>query len=542
VDLEVYPGEAFGLVGPDGAGKTTTIKMLVGLIKPDSGSVTIQGQGLHKNLKAIKPVLGYMSQEFTLYPTLSVAENLRFFARAYRVPDAEERERTNELLAFSRLGPFRSRYAGRLSGGMKKKLALSCALIHTPKVLFLDEPTTGVDPVSRQDFWLLLYELLAQGVAILVSTPYMDEAERCNRVALMHEGRLLTTDTPRALCKASTSKIIELRGEKAREAFFLLHQAQTSERAELYGQKLSVRVEDGQQDLKEELERIAEEKQLEMLQAPLLLEDRFVEILETKGHKKRPMPPGDLPFRQREKGKPCIEVEGLYKYFGDFAAVDGISFKVAQGEVFGFLGPNGAGKTTCFYSVMGLVKPDSGRIMLDGVDITGLPMYRRAILGLGYLPQETSIFRGLSVEGNILTVLELSEPNADARHARLDQLLDEFGLTRLRDAPAMALSGGERRRAEIARALAADPSIMLLDEPFAGIDPISIADIRDLVKDLRRRGIGVLITDHNVRETLEIVDRAYIIYDGRVLYTGSPDELVADANVRRLYLGEGFSL
>ena len=180
--------------------------------------------------------------------------------------------------------------------------------------------------------------------------------------------------------------------------------------------------------------------------------------------------------------------------------------------------------------------------MLDGEDITGLPMYRRAILGLGYLPQETSIFRGLSIEKNILTVLELSEPDAVARQKKLDTLLEEFGLTRLRAAPAMALSGGERRRAEIARALAASPSIMLLDEPFAGIDPISIADIRDLVKDLKRRDIGVLITDHNVRETLDIVDRAYIIYDGRVLFAGSPEELVADANVRRLYLGETFSL
>jgi len=219
-----------------------------------------------------------------------------------------------------------------------------------------------------------------------------------------------------------------------------------------------------------------------------------------------------------------------------------VSVSVGKGEVVGLLGPNGAGKTTCFYSVMGLVKPDSGRIMLDGDDITGLPMYRRAILGLGYLPQETSIFRGLTVEQNILSVLELAVPDKDKRKLRLDTLLDEFGLTRLRDSPAMALSGGERRRAEIARALAADPSIMLLDEPFAGIDPLSIADIRDLIIELKKRGIGVLITDHNVRETLEIVDRAYIIYDGRVLFTGSPEELVADANVRRLYLGEGFSL
>ena len=219
-----------------------------------------------------------------------------------------------------------------------------------------------------------------------------------------------------------------------------------------------------------------------------------------------------------------------------------VSLSVAKGEVVGLLGPNGAGKTTCFYSIMGLVKPDSGRIMLDGADITRLPMYRRAILGLGYLPQETSIFRGLTVEQNISSVLQMSEPDKDSRAARLEKLLDEFGLERLRSSPAMALSGGERRRAEIARALAANPSIMLLDEPFAGIDPISISDIRDLVKDLKTRGIGVLITDHNVRETLDIVDRACIIYGGQVLFAGSPEALVADANVRRLYLGESFEM
>ena len=237
-----------------------------------------------------------------------------------------------------------------------------------------------------------------------------------------------------------------------------------------------------------------------------------------------------------------LSIVSLAKSYDKRSVLADVSLSVARGEVVGLLGPNGAGKTTCFYSIMGLVKPDSGRIMLNGEDITRMPMYRRAILGLGYLPQETSIFRGLTVEKNIAAVLELVEPDRTARRARLDQLLDEFGLTRLRGSPAMALSGGERRRAEIARALAANPSIMLLDEPFAGIDPISIGDIRDLVKELKTRSIGVLITDHNVRETLDIVDRACIIYDGRVLFAGSPAELVADADVRRLYLGEGFSL
>jgi len=237
-----------------------------------------------------------------------------------------------------------------------------------------------------------------------------------------------------------------------------------------------------------------------------------------------------------------LSVVSIAKSYDKRVVLSDVSLTVGRGEVVGLLGPNGAGKTTCFYSIMGLVKPDAGRIELDGQDITNLPMYRRAIMGLGYLPQETSIFRGLTVEQNIQAVLELAEPDKSARAARLEKLLDEFGLTRLRTSAAMALSGGERRRCEIARALAADPSIMLLDEPFAGIDPISIADIRDLVKDLRTRQIGVLITDHNVRETLEIVDRACIIYDGRVLFSGSPEDLVADENVRRLYLGEGFSL
>lgn len=230
------------------------------------------------------------------------------------------------------------------------------------------------------------------------------------------------------------------------------------------------------------------------------------------------------------------------KAYGTKVVLRDVSLSVNRGEVVGLLGPNGAGKTTCFYAVMGLIPVDQGRILLDGIDITPLPMFRRAALGLGYLPQEASIFRGMTVAENIRSVLEISEPDRARREERLETLLAEFNIARLRDASALALSGGERRRCEIARALAADPSIMLLDEPFAGIDPISIADIRSLVSHLRDRDIGVLITDHNVRETLDIVDRACIIYDGRVLFEGSPEALVEDETVRRVYLGEDFAL
>ncbi|MGD9844086.1 MAG: LPS export ABC transporter ATP-binding protein [Variibacter sp.] len=243
-----------------------------------------------------------------------------------------------------------------------------------------------------------------------------------------------------------------------------------------------------------------------------------------------------------EAGTGFLAVHGVEKSFGQRKVVKGASLYVDRGEAVGLLGPNGAGKTTIFYMVTGLIKADRGRIELDGYDVTGLPMYQRARLGIGYLPQEASIFRGLNVEDNIRAVLEAVEPSRKQREKEIDGLLEEFGLTKLRKTPSIALSGGERRRVEIARALATRPAYMLLDEPFAGIDPIAVGDIQALVRHLTYRGIGVLITDHNVRETLGLTDRAYIIYSGEVLMEGRPDEIVQNSEVRRLYLGEEFRL
>ena len=237
-----------------------------------------------------------------------------------------------------------------------------------------------------------------------------------------------------------------------------------------------------------------------------------------------------------------LVAENLGKEFRKRPVLRDVSLSVRRGEAVGLLGPNGAGKTTCFYLITGLIAPDYGTISIDGHDITDLPMYRRARLGVGYLPQEASIFRGLSVENNIRAVLEVVEPIREKREAMLDDLLAEFSITHLRRSPAPALSGGERRRVEIARALASQPSFILLDEPLAGIDPIAVSDIRDLVFHLKDRGIGVLITEHNVRETLEIIDRAYILHNGAVLMEGVPEEIVAHEDVRRVYLGERFSL
>ena len=253
-----------------------------------------------------------------------------------------------------------------------------------------------------------------------------------------------------------------------------------------------------------------------------------------------PAPQGAAPRLVAEN--PGLAAHNLGKRFKKRPVLRDVNFSVQRGEVVGLLGPNGAGKTTCFYCVTGLLAPDYGSVTLDGHDITELPMYRRARLGIGYLPQEASIFRGLTVENNIRAVVEVAEAVAEKRESLVDDLLAEFSITHLRRTPALALSGGERRRVEIARALASKPAFMLLDEPLAGIDPIAVADIRELVSHLKDRGLGVLITDHNVRETLEIVDRAYILHEGAVLMEGAPDDIVSHEEVRRVYLGERFSL
>jgi lipopolysaccharide export system ATP-binding protein len=237
-----------------------------------------------------------------------------------------------------------------------------------------------------------------------------------------------------------------------------------------------------------------------------------------------------------------LVIKGLRKSYKKRVIIRDVSMDLRRGEVVALLGPNGSGKTTSFYAIAGLVNPDGGQVKIDGTDVTSLPMYRRARMGIGYLPQEMSIFRGLSVEDNIAAILDVSEKDPYTRRERLEELLGEFSIEHLRRTPAIALSGGERRRVEIARALAANPKYLLLDEPFAGVDPISVDDIRNLVKALKDRGLGVLITDHNVRETLEIVDRAYILHDGKVLMSGTPRDVVENENVRRVYLGENFKI
>ncbi len=539
LDVSVDRGQRVGIVGADGAGKTTLLQMLAGILDPTVGECRVLGFDTRREAKQAAARIGYMSQGFTLYDRLSVKENLSFAARIRDVPDELYRERSERLLSMSGLGRFTDRPAAKLSGGMRKKLSLCTNLVHEPELLILDEPGLGVDPLSRRHLWTMLDRFRSQGLTMVVATSYMDEAERCDRILLLEQGRVLADGSLEELLRPAAGRVFTVNagdtGRGLRELSGILAQIDSVHSVQWLPDHLRLVMNAD----------IAENQLAELLPegthlaaAEPRLEDLFVLRTDRRAGEQQ-FPELARQDRGKEEG---LVATGLSVRFGHFKAVDRVSFEAPSGELLALLGPNGAGKTTTFYMITGLVSPDYGTITLDGRNVTGLPMYRRARLGIGYLPQEASIFRGLSVEENIRAVLEVVEPDRDRREADLDDLLAEFSITHLRRTPAIALSGGERRRVEIARALATQPSFMLLDEPFAGIDPIAIGDIRDLVAHLKDRGIGVLITDHNVRETLELIDRAVIIHDGMVLMEGEPSDIVGNEDVRRLYLGDRFSL
>jgi len=531
VDITIDRGEIFGLVGPDGAGKTTTMKMLCGLVRPTGGEVYIDGINVHKNHEIVKSSIGYMSQDFTLYSALSIEENIKFFARAYGVPKDEQKERMQELLAFSRLGPFKDRFAGNLSGGMKKKLALSCALIHTPKVLFLDEPTTGVDPVSRQDFWLLLYKLLEQGVVLFVNTPYMDEAERCNRIALMHAGKVLICNKPRNITLGSKNKILEVRAPNIRDIFNALRKKPIGNRSELYGNTMEIMSIDEEQDVMMIMGLSNKENGIEIHSKPIRLEGRFVEILEMEGHKKRQLDYLNLPFLERRKNEDCIDVKDLYRYFGGFVAVGGISFSVPQGQIFGFLGPNGAGKTTTIRMLTGLLHASKGQIVVAGVNMRKNPAIVKH--KIGYMSQIFSLYNDLTVSENIELYGGIYGITGSLFKKRKAWVLSMTGLERFQRLFTKSLSMGYKQRLALGCAIIHDPEVVFLDEPTAGVDPISRREFFDLIGAMSELGITVFVTTHYMDEA-ERCENLALMYGGKIIAMGPPLELKRSKEVPRL--------
>ena len=529
VEISVKPGEIFGLVGPDGAGKTTTLRMISSILPATSGTATVAGFDTERQSDRVKDNIAYMSQRFGLYTDLTVAENISFYADLYGVAGAERDRRLERLLDFSYMRPFRHRLAGQLSGGMKQKLQLICALIHTPRVLLLDEPTNGVDPVSRRDFWRILYELLAEDVAILVTTAYMDEAERCNRIGLLDHGRLLACGTPAEVKQLMRGSLLAVRSEHAREIARLFKRELDCMSVGLFGDTVHVACADFAV-LKTKALALLDNTGLpytEARQIPPSLEDVFVSVLGDDQDEGQPEAAPDAVVTIQENHNnqhsgPAVSVEELTRRFGSFTAVDRISFEVPAGQIFGFLGPNGAGKSTAIRMLCGLLKPSGGRGTVTGLDVTRQPeQIKRRI---GYMSQRFSLFEDLTVEENLNFYGGIYGLRGRRLADRKEWALNMAGLTEHRQSLPAVLSGGWRQRLALACAVLHEPPVVFLDEPTSGVDPVSRRQFWDLIYAMAEGGVTVFVTTHYMEEA-EYCDRLALIYRGQLVAVGTPLEL-----------------
>ena len=526
LDLHVAPGEIYGLVGPDGAGKTTTLRMLASILDPSGGRCLVAGYDTAENPDSVKDHIAYMSQRFALYFDLTVKENIDFYADLYGVPRKGRQARMDELLGFSGMQQFKGRRAGQLSGGMKQKLQLVCALIHTPDVLLLDEPTNGVDPVSRRDFWRVLYRLLQQGVAILVTTAYLDEAERCHRVGLMHQGRLLADGTPAQVKTRVTDQILAVQTARPREAAHLLRQH--FGRAAIFGNSVHVSCADAAAAANQ-VRQIMQGGGITVMQAeavPPSLEDAFIAMVEAPAQTgiaaEAHVPP--VAFRSGNGSVVAVEVNDLTRRFGHFTAVDKISFSVAGGEIFGFLGPNGAGKSTTIRMLCGLLAPSDGTGSVAGFDINrSAEQIKQQI---GYMSQKFSLYDDLTVEENIAFYGGIYGLGKQRLRQRTDWAVEMAGLQQRRRTSTGLLAGGWKQRLALACAVLHEPPIIFLDEPTSGVDPVSRRRFWDLIYAMADSGVTVFVTTHYMEEA-EYCGRLALIYRGRLIAMGTPSELKA---------------
>lgn len=528
IDFEVRRGEIFGLVGPDGAGKTTTMQMLCGILTPTRGQATVAGVEVVKDPSGLGGRIGYMSEGFTLYGSLSVRENLDFFADLYRVAFDEREQRIGDLLRFTHLDRSAERRAEHLSGGMKKKLALACALIYSPQVLFLDEPTTGVDPVSRRDFWLLLNDFLEQGITVFVSTPYMDEAERFHRIALMHRGEIIACDTPASLKSSLSGEMLDLFAQPQREALRHLRIHPRASHVQVFGERLHLLIRNPQDDLpllKADLSKHNIQIS-DVRHTTASLEDVFVTMLEKQIVDSGLQTIEDLPtLVHRPSSDIAVNVTDLTRKFGDFTAVDHVSFRVKEGEIFGFLGPNGSGKTTTIRMLCGLLPPTSGTGMVAGRDI--LTQQSAIKPEIGYMSQRFSLYNDLRVEENLNFYAGVYGLNKSRLETRKQWALKMAGLTGRERAMTRDLSGGWKQRLALCCAILHEPSVLFLDEPTSGVDPISRRTFWDLIYALSARGVTVFVTTHYMDEA-EHCNTLGLIYNGRLIAHGSPVSLRAN--------------
>lgn len=523
--MSVQPGEIFGIVGPDGAGKSTLLRMLASILPPDSGKAEVCGYDSINQADSIKNRIAYMSQRFGLYPDLSVEENVRFYADMYSVPENDLEQRIDELLHFSYMHPFKKRLAGRLSGGMKQKLQLVCALIHTPEVLILDEPTNGVDPVSRRDFWRMLQDLSDKGVAIVVSTSYLDEAERCHRLALMHNGKFFKVGSLSEIIAESGVEILVWRGDNAKKLFSALKQQDSVREIRLFGDSIRVNKTSEIDRLRVAINKIVAEMKLAgrwESDDKTNLEDVFVSYLATHSLTDRAGISHFSPHPQNFADGSSVKISCLSRVFGDFTAVDNISLEVKQGEIFGFLGPNGAGKSTTIRMLCGLLVPSSGSGTVAGFDL--FSESEKIKRNIGYMSQKFSLYVDLSVRENISFYGGIYGLTGSRFAQRVAWALELAGLEGLENSPVKALSLGFRQRLALASALLHEPVIVFLDEPTSGVDPLTRRQFWETIRDMAQNGITVFVTTHYMEEA-EYCDRVAFINRGKIMACESPGQL-----------------
>lgn len=528
IEASIRPGEITGLVGPDGAGKTTLIRLMTGLMLPDEGSLTVLGFDTARDAASIQAAIGYMPQRFGLYEDLSVQENLDLYADLRGLPKSERAAIFDELLTFTDLAAFTTRLAGRLSGGMKQKLGLACALLKKPRLLLLDEPGVGVDPISRRDLWKMVEDLTREGIGVVWSTAYLDEAQACDRVLLLNRGKLLFAGVPSELTGKVEGRVFRLGDIEGRRRPALSRALAVPGIVDGVIQGQAIRLVTGEgAGLAEEAARAAGARAKPQPIQPRF-EDAFVDLLGggPGGRSRLAEATQALPI---EEGRPVIEARGLTKHFGDFAAAQDISFEIPRGQIFGLLGPNGAGKSTTFKMLCGLLKPTGGEGRVAGFDL------RRDSAGarnrLGYMAQKFSLYGDLSVAQNLAFFAGVYGLTGARKRQRIELMTEIFDFGPRRGMSAKDLPLGLKQRLALACAVMHEPEALFLDEPTSGVDPITRREFWTHINALVEKGVTVLVTTHFMDEA-EYCDRISLIYRGRSIALGSPDELkarVADA-------------
>ncbi len=523
IDATIEAGRLTGLVGPDGAGKTTLLRMLAALMAPTSGHITVAGADVVEEAALVHERSGYMPQRFGLYEDLSVIENLRLYADLRAVSQSEDGGREGmfeRLLRFTQLEPFKTRLAGRLSGGMKQKLGLACALMGRPDVLLLDEPSVGVDPVSRRELWKMVGELTGGGMAVVWSTAYLDEAERCEHVLLLNSGRLEFAGKPGELTSrlhGRSFRIRDVAGDRRRVLGETLDLPQVCDGV-IQGESVRAVLREGAEPV--ELERIAAAHGGRLEQVAPRFEDAFIDLL-GGGPGGRSAIAERMPPVTMAAGTP-VACRDLTRRFGDFVATDAVSFEVRRGEIFGLLGPNGAGKSTTFKMLCGLLKPSSGVATVEGHDLRHAP--GRAKLEIGYMAQKFSLYGLLSVRQNLEFFAGVYGLKGATRRERIGEMIETFELEQYLDASPNSLPLGFKQRLALSCALMHRPPVLFLDEPTSGVDPVTRREFWTHINGLVRRGVTVLVTTHFMDEA-EYCDRVALMFRSRIVALDSPDRL-----------------